>query len=93
VWHFIFYLALGGIAHQWGPSDNSGSLSHQMQLSVVDDDIEVDLEMVDVEDNEVADPRMFSIDFEDTPPSSPANASGKKTVQKDFEPEDKGKGE
>merc|ERR1712167_257370 len=56
VWHFIFYLALGGIAHQWGPSDNSGSLSHQMQLSVVDDDIEVDLEMVDVEDNEVADP-------------------------------------
>ena len=78
VWHFIFYIAVGGIAYQWGPSDNSASLSHQIQLSVVDDDIEVDLEMVDVEGNEVADPRMFSIDFEETPPPSPANKDGKK---------------
>lgn len=83
VWHFIFYLALVGIAFQWGPSDNSGGLSHQMQLSVVDDDIEVDLEMVDVDDSEVADPNMFSIDFEDTPPSSPTNKTENKEGQTD----------
>lgn len=73
IWHFIFFIALAGIAWTWGPSGTSARLAHQQQLGMDDDDdedIEVDLEMVDVE----------SIDFQDTPPASPANAKSTQPI-------------